>query len=142
ARPSAKSRDGAGGAGGDGPSARGRWRAPANLPADSRYVAADRPGSQASDDRGRGVRIFRSVVTGDRRRRPARRQIWTAGNHHRLTRTFHSFHKTRSQRRTLVFAYTFGGRRRSFPRARNGRFPARLAALSEARASSRASLAP
>src|SRR5438477_10152147 len=55
---------------------------------------------------------------------------------------FHTFHNAVASRRTFVFEYKFAPRRRGLSPAPNGRFPARLAAMSEALASSSATLRP
>src|SRR2546423_2216019 len=59
-----------------------------------------------------------------------------------LDSPFHTFHRPVASRRTFVFEYKFAPRRRGLSPAPNGRFPARLAAMSEALASSSATLRP
>src|SRR3989475_11890283 len=59
-----------------------------------------------------------------------------------LDSPFHTFHRPVASRRTFVFEYKFAHRRRGLSPAPNGRFPARLAAMSEALASSSATLRP
>src|ERR1700737_4590722 len=55
---------------------------------------------------------------------------------------FHTFHRPVATRRTFVFEYRFDARAHGLSPAPNGRFPARLAAMSEALASSSATLPP
>src|SRR2546425_3935660 len=55
---------------------------------------------------------------------------------------FHTFHRLIATRRTFVFEYKFGAGPYRLSPAPNGRFPARLAAMSEALASSSATLRP
>src|SRR2546430_12454286 len=59
-----------------------------------------------------------------------------------LDSPFHTFHRPVASRRTFVFESKFAPRRRGLSPAPNGRFPARLAAMSEALASSSATLRP